>query len=381
VILGSTGSIGTNAIEVARHLEDVNVYGIAVNRDIEKLREQIEEFKPKVAVIADRVAWEKFTEIEKDLLKDTEVLCGEDGVDELSVRDDVDVIVNGISGLAGLKPTLAALSKGKKVASANKESIIMGWDLIKNAIQYEEQFLPVDSEHSAILQGLKGEDTREVLRIVLTASGGAVYKKSYNELMTVTANDCLSHPTWSMGHKITIDSATLMNKGLEVIEAHNLFAIDYSKIDVYIHPQSIIHGMVEYIDGTVIAHLAIADMKIPIQYALTHPARTKVPSTPLKIEDMCKLEFDRPDLERFPCLRVAIDAGKAGGLAPIVLCAADEVAVESFTKGMIGFMQIPAVIEEVLGKSISGTINTADDVVSIYNEAQKISQEVIKNLK
>jgi 1-deoxy-D-xylulose-5-phosphate reductoisomerase len=270
-----------------------------------------------------------------------------------------------------------ALSCGKKVASANKESIVMGWDLIKSCMQYEDQLIPVDSEHSAVLQSLKGERLSDVSKIILTASGGAVYKNSLEELGKIRAEDCLSHPTWDMGHKITIDSATLMNKGLEVIEAHNLFAVDYSNIDVYIHPQSVIHGMVEFNDGTIIACLATQDMKIPIQYALTHPERKSLSSKKLSIEKMRQLEFKHPDTDRFPCLKIAMDAGKKGGLAPVVMCAADDVAVEAFTNGNIGFMQISEIITEMLDKNITGSLESAEEIEMVYSEAKKIAEEII----
>jgi 1-deoxy-D-xylulose-5-phosphate reductoisomerase len=240
--------------------------------------------------------------------------------------------------------------------------------------------IPVDSEHSAIFQIIKDRNTNDVSKMILTASGGAVYDKTLEELVAVTADECMSHPTWDMGYKITIDSATLFNKGIEIIEASNLFGIDYSKLAVYIHPQSIVHGMVEYIDGTLIACMATQDMKIPIQYALTYPAREKCPADVLSIDKISNMQFGLPDYKRFPCLRIAIEAGKAGGSAPVVLCAADEAAVDSFREGRIGFMDIPAVIEKVLDKEIAGTRESSEEIEHLYYEAKITANKIIEDL-
>ncbi len=375
-VLGSTGSIGKNVLQVAKHLDDVSIIGISVNKDIQEFKSQLKNIKPEFGIVADNVSCQEFLNLHKNDIS-TKILSGTEGINKLVQSDNIDVVVNGLSGIAGLRPTILALKSGKKVATANKESIVMGWHLIKDNIQYEDQLIPVDSEHSAIFQALKGERIDDVAKIVLTASGGAVYNKSYEELENITTEECLSHPTWSMGHKITIDSATLMNKGLEVIEAHNLFSIDYKDINIYIHPQSIIHGMIEYIDGTVMACLATQDMKIPIQYALTHPKRKNSPSRILSIEDISRLEFYQPDTEKFPCLDIAIEAGRQGGIMPIIMCAADEAAVESFTKGEIKFTEIPEIINRVLERKITGSIESVEEIEMLYMEAKKISHEIM----
>lgn len=374
-VLGSTGSIGQNVLKVADSLEEVTVYGITANTEIEKLTSQVNSVNPKIVVIADREQYKKVKE--SCSFSNIEILAGQEGIWELVSREEVDLVVNGLSGIVGLKPTILALSKGKKVAIANKESIVMGWNLIKENLQFDDQLIPVDSEHSAIFQALKGEELKNVSRIVLTASGGAVYHKTMDELENVTAKDCLAHPIWDMGSKITIDSATLMNKGLEVIEAHNLFCIEYNKIDTYIHPQSILHGMVEYIDGTILAYLATADMKLPIQYALTHPGREISPVKKLSLKDLGILEFWEPDTKRFPCLDIAIKAGKTGNKESIILCAADEVAVDAFIRDRINFFQIPEIISEVLEKDINGSIESSEGIEYIYMEAKKKAQEII----
>jgi 1-deoxy-D-xylulose-5-phosphate reductoisomerase len=380
-VLGSTGSIGRNVLNVAENLPGVEVFGISANRNMDLFKSQITKYAPSVAVIADNTAYKELKNDEAISKDKVRLLSGIEGILELVACEEVDVVVNGLSGIAGLMPTLKALESGKKVASANKESIVMGWNFLSQKIQYEEQLVPVDSEHSAVFQGLKGELSENIYRIILTASGGAVYNYSMKELETVTAETCLAHPTWNMGSKITIDSATLMNKGLEVIEANRLFGVDYSKIDVYIHPQSIIHGMVEYIDGTVIACLAEADMRIPIQYALTHPKRQSSPAKKITIENMKKLTFSLPDNDRFPCLRMAVEAGEKGGETTAVLCAADEVAVDSFLKGRIGFKDIAHIIHEVLEKEKICTAGSPADIEEIYKEAVRTTGAMIGTFK
>ncbi|MFW6134917.1 MAG: 1-deoxy-D-xylulose-5-phosphate reductoisomerase, partial [Elusimicrobiota bacterium] len=350
VILGSTGSVGRNVLEVCKNLEDIEVCGITANKGIELFDKQLQYIRPQKAVIADGDSYKKYLDSFDNNF--TDLFCGSEKIIELVETDEVDMVVNALSGIAGLEPTIRALKKGKKVATANKESIVMGWNLIKDNIKYQDQLIPVDSEHSAIYQSIKGEIKENIKKIILTASGGAVYNLSTRELEKVKVNDCLSHPTWDMGHKITIDSSTLMNKGFEIIEAHNLFSIDYSKIEVFIHPQSLVHGMVEYIDGSIIAHISQTDMKLPIQYALTHPFRKKSPVRRLSIDEMNKLEFFRPDEEKFSCLKIAVQAGKQGGIKPIILCAADEVAVEAFSKGKIGFTDIPKIVENAMHEEL-----------------------------
>ncbi|MFC2091557.1 1-deoxy-D-xylulose-5-phosphate reductoisomerase [Elusimicrobiota bacterium] len=379
-VLGSTGSIGTNVIEVARNLADIQVYGISANKNLSRFNQYINELNPQIGVITDEQAYNEFKRTYPVDSYKTRLLCGNEGLHELVSNDQVDVVVNGLSGLSGLLPTLIALKEGKKIASANKESIIMGWHIIRELMTYHEQLIPVDSEHSALFQSMKGEQYEDIRRVIITASGGAVYSKSAMELKSITARDCLVHPTWNMGNKITIDSATLMNKGLEVIEAHNLFGINYDNIDVYIHPQSIVHGMVEYIDGSIISYLATQDMKIPIQYALTHPQRKSSPSKLLDIEDMSELKFSLPDNERFPCLKLAVDVGRLGGISPVIMCAADEIAVEAFMDGKIHFNEIPQLIKKVLDKDIRGESETFEGINSIYDESKSVSREIIMEM-
>ncbi|MFH1415565.1 MAG: 1-deoxy-D-xylulose-5-phosphate reductoisomerase [Elusimicrobiota bacterium] len=381
-VLGSTGSIGKNVLSVAGSLDDIEVYGISTNRDIEGFNRQLQELAPVRGVIADSGSYARFYEKYQDGDIKTKLSVGPAGIDELVLDDEVEIVVNGLSGIAGLAPTVKALKAGKKVASANKESIVMGWELIRESLQYDGQLVPVDSEHSAVFQTLKGESMSDVVKIILTASGGAVYDRTPEELANVKLEDCLMHPTWDMGRKITIDCATLMNKGLEVIEASNLFSIDYSMIEVYIHPQSVVHGMVEYSDGTLMACMATQDMKIPIQYALTHPRRMKTPAKMLGIDDMKRLDFSLPDNDRFPCLGIAREAGMKGGIAPIVMCAADEVAVDAYADGMIKFTDIPGLISDVMQKDFTGTVGTSgtadsvEAIIEVYEKAKAVACEI-----
>jgi len=374
-ILGSTGSVGLNTVEVIKYLEEFEVYGLSVNSSVAALEKQIREVRPPVAVVYDEDAYRSL--VKSNSVSGTEILCGKDGLIEMATAPDVDIVVNAASGMAGLAPMLEALRCGKKVAVANKESIVMGWHLIKDSIQYEGQLLPVDSEHSAVFQSIKGEDRKNIEKIILTASGGAVYDKSLEELDKIGPEECLKHPTWNMGRKITMDSATLMNKGLEVIEAHNLFDIDYSKIEVYVHPQSVVHGMVQYCDGSIIASLGPADMKLPIQYALTHPERKPVAVEKLKIENLNRLDFDLPDRDKFPCLDIAYKAGAEGGEKPVILCAADEAAVDAFCDGKISFSEIPRLIERALEKDIEGSLVSAGGIEALYNEAKRTAEGLV----
>ncbi|MBN2406488.1 MAG: 1-deoxy-D-xylulose-5-phosphate reductoisomerase [Elusimicrobia bacterium] len=375
-VLGSTGSIGTSTLQVAAGMKDAEVFGITANTDTVSFQKQIELFRPEVAVIADREAYREFSGSYKGR---TRLICGSEGICELVSMKEVDMVVNGLSGLSGLRPTLAALSGKKKVAIANKEAIVMGWGLIKGLIAEDNQLMPVDSEHSAIFQCLRCENIKEVSRIILTASGGAVYGKSREELEKVTFDDCLSHPTWNMGRKITIDSATLMNKGLEVIEAHNLFGMDYDRISVLIHPQSAIHGIVEFIDGSIIAHMASADMKIPIRYALSHPGRERNDNSRLNLAGLGTLEFSEPDTVRFPCLDIAVGAGRGGAAKVVMLCAADEAAIEGFSRGIIRFTDIPDLIRKVLSKNVPCSADTIEGIESLYGETLKIAGRIMED--
>ena len=336
-ILGSTGSVGVQALDVVRSFPDrIDVTALAAGSNAALLAEQISEFNPKYASITSG-----------DLPSGPEHLP----IDEIAAHPDVDLVVVATSGKAGLSPTLAAIREGKNVALANKEVLVMAGQIVMaEARKRGVQIYPVDSEHSAIWQCLAGESGKSVSQIILTASGGPFRHLSTDQLEKVTAEDALKHPTWSMGKKVTIDSATLMNKGMEVIEARWLFDVPVGRIMVAVHPESIIHSMVEFSDGSVKAQLGMPDMRLPIQYALTYPDRWPNQSLPrIDFDQLKSLNFARPDLARFPCLRLAIEAIAEGGTYPAVLSAADEIAVSLFLDGRIGFMDIPRLVEKTLG--------------------------------
>jgi 1-deoxy-D-xylulose-5-phosphate reductoisomerase len=335
-ILGSTGSIGQQALEVIRALPDkFSVVGLAGGKNPELLKRQISEFQPKVF----------YSLVKPDFGHEGEFLS----MEEIASHPEVDMVVIATSGKVGLHSILAALKAGKTVALANKESLVMAGEIIINeASRHQAQILPIDSEHSAIWQCLQGEESKP-RRLFLTASGGPFYHHSQAQLSKVTVEQALNHPTWKMGKKVTIDSATLMNKGLEVIEARWLFAIPFENIEILIHPQSIIHSMVEFVDGSIKAQLSLPDMKLPIQYALSYPQRW--PNSKLPYLDLSKtqpLNFEPVDYDKFPCLKLAANAGKAGGTYPAVLCAADEVAVELFLNNQITFTDIPRIVQKTL---------------------------------
>ncbi len=372
-ILGSTGSIGTNSLLVSKKLNNVKVIGLTANCNVGELLKQVTETSAKIAVIADEKSYKK----NRDLFsaKKTTLSSGYRGIENLVEDDRVDVVINGLSGFAGLKPTLAALKAGKKVALANKEAIVMGWHLIKNEIKYKGQLIPVDSEHSAVFQLLIGENFKNVSRIILTASGGAVYNRK--DLENVTPSECLAHPNWDMGEKITVDSATLMNKGLELIEAHNLFGISYDKLGVYIHPQSVVHALVEYIDGTITAHMSQPDMRIPIQYALTTPDRYPGGYKKLSVDDIKNIQFSKPDKERFPALDLAIKAAKQGSASIIALCAADEVVIKNFISGKISFTSLTSIIEKAISQFKGRPSAGLKEIEQLYLQASDwVSNEV-----
>jgi len=344
VVLGSTGSIGRQTLDVIRATpQRFCVVGLAAGKNLELLAEQIREFKPEfIGGSSENNGIERLksiVDIKNELLP----------LDEIAASPGVDMVVIATSGKAGLRPTLAALRAGKDIALANKESLVSAGEIINDeARKNGARILPVDSEHSAVWQCLSGED-QAAARIILTASGGPFRQYSPEQLAEVTVEQALRHPSWQMGQKVTIDSATLMNKGLEVIEAHWLFSMPYDRIDVLVHPQSIIHSMVEFIDGSIKAQLSYPDMHLPIQYALSHPERLPNPRLPrLDWSLVRNLDFEPPDYDRFPCLGLAIEAGKQGGTCPAVLCAADEVAVELFLAGRIRFTDIAGAIERTL---------------------------------
>ncbi len=362
-LLGSTGSIGISTLDVIeKNPGRFSVAALAAGRNVELLKRQIERFKPAVAAVIDRDHAERLKE---DLGKsNTEILWGTDGYGEIASLHTVDMVVSAIVGAAGLLPTIAAIEAGKDIALANKETMVMaGPIVIEKAASRNVKILPVDSEHGAIFQSLLGHNKGDVKRIILTASGGPFRETSKEQLKDVTVEDALRHPNWEMGQKITIDSATMMNKALEIIEARWLFDLDVSRIDVIIHPQSIVHSMVEYKDGSVIAQLGVPDMRVPISYALSYPERSCSGATSLDLCREGKLEFFSPDCDKFPALRLAYEAAEKGGSMPAVLNASNEVAVDAFIKGSIGFLDIAGVVEKTMGlhkgeeeKSISGII-------------------------
>jgi len=345
-ILGSTGSIGTNALDVLRRLKDrFSVCALTAQRNVTLLRQQAEEFKPQKVVIGDPELVPQLGSLKAD------ILVGREGLETVAAMPEADVVLNALVGAAGLVPTLKALQAGKRVALANKESLVLGGELVmETARKSQGRIIPVDSEHNAIYQCLEGRRPESVKRIILTASGGPFFSFSAEELRTVSPQQALSHPTWDMGSKVTIDSATLMNKGLEIIEAHWLFEIPLSRIDVLIHQQSIVHSLVEFSDNTLLAQLSVPDMRMPIQYALTYPHRAQSSQDALDLADVGALTFQKPDPVKFPCLRLARQAAELGGSMPAVLNAANEVAVPAFLKGHIRFTDIPEVIGETMAQ-------------------------------
>lgn len=346
-ILGATGSIGRNSLEVIKNLPDqFRVTYLTTNKNTELLLKQVRQFKPRGVVILDGHQASEFRSLVGNSGNSIEVLEGEEGLCEIVGREDVDLVISALVGFAGLKPTINAIRHKKDVALANKETLVAAGSLVTALVQeYGVRLIPIDSEHSAILQCLAGEDRSNIAKLILTASGGPFLNTKKEDFHTILVEQALNHPNWKMGNKITIDSATLMNKGLEVIEAHWLFGIPPERIDVVIHPQSIIHSMVEFIDGSVKAQLGLPDMKIPIQYALTYPDRSFLNGGRVNFPALQSMTFFEPDRSKFQCLQLAFDALSLGGTAPAVLNAANEVAVESFLDKKIAFQKIPELIE------------------------------------
>jgi 1-deoxy-D-xylulose-5-phosphate reductoisomerase len=360
-ILGSTGSIGISTLKVVQKLKPTfQVAGLTAYRNAKELAKQIKTFRPKMAAIMD---WKFFPEL-KALTKgtSTQILAGEEGVVAVAGDSGADLVLSAIVGAAGLKPTLTAIQKGKNIALANKETMVMAGEVVTKAAKKSgSKILPVDSEHCAVFQCLAGSaPAHEIHKILLTASGGPFRSLDKKHFSKITIQQALNHPTWRMGPKITIDSATLMNKGLEVIEAHFLFGVPFDKIDIVIHPESVVHSMVEYIDGSVLAQLGTTDMQIPIQYALTYPARANSPVSRLDLTQTANLHFEKPDRKKFPCVDLAYEAGEKGGTFPAVLNAANEIAVARFLREEISFNRIPIIIGKTLRKYrplTNGTLN------------------------
>jgi len=364
-ILGSTGSIGVSTLDVIRlHKSSFEVVGLTTNKNVELLLAQVREFNPKYVVIKDELLAKS---IKDKLPKEITFQFGEEGLINTTREAEYDILLSALVGFAGLKPTIEGIKKGKRIALANKETLVVAGEIITQLVkQYNAELIPVDSEHSAIFQCLVGEKEKEVEKLILTASGGPFFTKTIDELKNVTVAQALKHPNWDMGSKVTIDSATMMNKGLEMIEAHWLFNLPASKIDVTIHPQSIIHSMVEFVDGSIKAQLSKPDMRLPIQYALTFPNRMQNSFTSTKLTEIESLTFHKPDFTKFECLKLAFDVLEIGGTAPAVLNAANEIAVEKFLKEKIAFVEIPKMIKKALN-SIENKSNPDLETIIEYD--------------
>lgn len=374
-ILGSTGSIGCQTLEVVDSLKDWKVKSLTAYKNIELLNQQIEKYQPEFVVVVDEKAASALKAELKN--KKIEVLTGKENL-KTAASAEVDLLLNAVVGFAGLEPSIAAAKAGNDIALANKESLVSGGSILTDLVSKNGvKLLPVDSEHNAIFQLLKGH-REELDQILLTASGGPFFSYSKDELEGVSVEDALNHPNWEMGSKITIDSASLMNKGLEVIEAHWLFNCDYENIKVLVHPQSIVHSMIRLVDGTVLAEMGSADMRMPIQYCLTYPERKKSLGARLELDKIAALEFFQADTEKFPNLKYAYTAGKAGGTYPAVLNAANEIAVYSFLKGKIPFLALSRVVAAVLDQHQNIQDPNLEAVLNADQEARRLALEVIK---
>lgn len=375
-ILGSTGSIGTQALQVVDFLRDqLNVVGLVARSNVDLIEQQIERFEPDMVALADEASADLLrTRMKSNRVK---VLGGQDGIIRLATMPEADMVLSAIVGIAGLIPTLEAVKAGRDIALANKESLVTAGQIVMtSAAESGANIIPVDGEHSAIFQCIAVDDGCENLRrLILTASGGPFRELSIDELRDVSPEQALKHPNWKMGQRITIDSATLMNKGFEVIEARWLFDVDTSKIDVVIHPESIVHSMVELIDGSILAHLSTADMRLQIQLALTYPERRESPVSYLDLADVGSLTFQKADMERFPCLKYAYEAGEAGGTMPTVVNGADEVAVDAFLKRRIEFLDIPKVIKQAMDAHQPVSNPTLDDIIAADKWARHFAEE------
>ncbi|MBU0616007.1 MAG: 1-deoxy-D-xylulose-5-phosphate reductoisomerase [Nanoarchaeota archaeon] len=372
-ILGSTGSIGTQALDVVSNFPDeFQVVGLSANSNIELLEEQIKRFKPKAVCVVDQ---EKAKELASRV--DIPVFSGHDGLIKIAELEDYEVLLTSVVGASGLKPTIHAIRKGKHIALANKETLVTAGSIVmKEAKEHNVQIIPVDSEHSAVQQCLLGEKADQVENIILTCSGGPFRGKTKEDLKDITVKEALNHPKWSMGKKISIDSATLMNKGLEVIEAHWLFNVAPEKIAVQVHPQALVHSMVEYKDGTVKAQIAEPDARLPIQYALFYPERT---SRVIKKIQFREMTFEDPDLNTFPCLQYAYDAIKKGGTMPCVMNAANEIAVDAFLKGQIKFLDIHKIIKKVMEKHNPNLDPNLQDIIDTDIKTRTETKILIQN--
>lgn len=378
VILGSTGSIGRSCLDVVRaNPGRYRISALGAGSNHELLLAQAREFKPEIVALSDAEAASK---LRKSL--STEVLEGAEGMKEIASLPDADFVLSAIVGFAGLEPTLAAVRAGKTIGLANKEALVVAGELVnREAAIHDAKILPVDSEHSAIFQCLHGHDMEEVRKVTITASGGPFFGRKKEDLKKVTINDALNHPSWSMGRKITIDSATLMNKGFEVIEAHHLFGLRLEKIGVLVHPQSIVHCLVEFRDGSVVSHMSVPDMKAPIAFALSYPDRLENVIKPLELQKIGTLTFHEPDIDAFPCLSYAYSAMREGGTMPAVLNAANEAAVEAFLSGSIGFAEIPVIIEETMNSIAKKEIRGLEDIIAADSDAKDRAGALVEKLR
>lgn len=375
LLLGSTGSIGINTLDVVKkHPDKFSVSALTINTRIDLLKPQIHEFKPELVVVTNETAADK---LRGDKSIGCEILSGVEGLVYTAANCKYDILLGAMVGSAGLLPTIEAIKRGKRIALANKETLVVAGELItKLCKEHKAEIIPVDSEHSAIYQCIVGEKTEEIQKLILTASGGPFFNREKSDLNKVTVKEALAHPNWKMGNKITIDSASLMNKGLEVIEAHWLFGLPKEKINVVVHPQSIIHSMVEFVDGSIKAQLSVPDMRLPIQYALSFPERLENDFPRINITEVKELTFFKPDMEKFQCLKLAFDALSLEGTAPCILNAANEVAVDGFLKGMITFSKIPEIIDKALEKIEN---HCSPDLETIV-ECDKITRDFATNL-
>ena len=384
-ILGSTGSVGQSTLDVvARHSDRYNIVALSANTNVEKMLAQCEQFRPQLAVMADISSAEKLkTALQSSSATDTEVLAGPEAINQIASDASSESLMSAIVGAAGLLPTLEAVKAGKRVLIANKEPLVMTGDLfMREAQNVGATILPIDSEHNAIFQCLPDNQSKsDVCKIHLTASGGPFRGRPWQELAEITPEQACAHPNWSMGKKISVDSATMMNKGLELIEASALFGLSADRVDIVVHPQSIIHSMVEYCDGSFLAQLGSPDMRIPIAHALSWPERIESGAKTLDITEIAKLDFHKPDMTNLPCLALARQAAEQGGSAPAILNAANEIAVEAFLNKRIRFTQIPLIIEAALEQLDSSEITSIESVLQIDNDARDLAKAQLDSLK
>jgi len=375
-ILGSTGSIGVNTLDVIeRNPESFQILALSAGSNVELFAEQIRKFKPQVAALFDSKKVPLLKELIADL--DVEILFGEEGLVSVATYSDIDVVVSGVVGSAGLLPAIHALRAGKNLALANKETLVIAGELVlKEAEKTNSQIIPIDSEHSAIFQALNGEKKERIKKIILTASGGPFRTYSLDQMENITVKDALNHPNWNMGSKITIDSSTMMNKGLEYIEAKWLFGIN-TPVEIIVHPQSIIHSMIEFVDTSIIAQLGIPDMRVPIAYALSYPDRFECDLPSLDLTTVGNLTFEKPDFERFPCLKLAIDAMDMGKTMPTVLNAANEIAVQAFLDELIPYKDIAELIQMVMQNHSPSPLNELQDVLDSDQWAREEATKLI----